>query len=288
MDTARGMKIVTTKADLRTDRARLPGRVGFVPTMGALHAGHVALADAARTACDSVVASIFVNPTQFGDPSDLAAYPSTLDADLEKLRAAGVDLVFTPDPAEIYPPGADTIVETPRLAGMLMGALRPGHFRGVATVVAKLFNLVQPDAAWFGLKDFQQVLVIRQMVRDLEMGLEIIGHPTVREADGLAMSSRNMRLSPEDRAAAAVLHRALEGARRDAAAGATGADVVDGAARIVAQEARASLRSLDLRCALTLDPIPMQAPLHAPAVLLIAAAFGPVLLIDNMVLDPPG
>lgn len=280
------MKIVRDKAELRAARASLPGKVGFVPTMGALHAGHVALAEAARAACDSVVASIFVNPTQFGDASDLANYPSTLEADLAKLEAAGTDVVFVPDASEIYPEGADTIVETPRLAGMLMGALRPGHFRGVATVVTKLFNLVRPDAAWFGQKDYQQVLVIRQMVRDLEMGVEIVAHPTVREPDGLAMSSRNMRLDAQDRAASVVLHRALTAARRAALAGATGTALLDLSRETIAREPRATLRSLDLRSADTLDPVDLSQPLRDDAVLLVAAEFGPVLLIDNMVLHP--
>ena len=280
------MDIVRTKAELRAARAQLPGKVGFVPTMGALHAGHIALAEGARAACDSVVASIFVNPTQFGDPSDLEHYPSTLEADLAMLGDAGTDLVFVPTAADIYPDGADTIVETPRLAGMLMGALRPGHFRGVATVVTKLFNLVRPDAAWFGQKDYQQVLVIRQMVRDLEMGVEIVGHPTVREPDGLAMSSRNMRLEPQDRAASIVLHLALAEARAYARDGATGDALIATASQIITSEPRATLRSLDLRCADSLTPLDMSLPLQTPAVLLVAAEFGPVLLIDNMVLHP--
>lgn len=280
------MKVVTTKTDLRAARAQLPGRVGFVPTMGALHAGHIALAEAARAACDSVVGSIFVNPTQFGDAADLANYPSTLEADLEKLEAAGTDLVFVPSVPEIYPEGADTIVETPRLAGMLMGALRPGHFRGVATVVTKLFNMVRPDAAWFGQKDYQQVLVIRQMVRDLEMGVEIVGHPTVREADGLAMSSRNTRLAPEDRAASVVLYRALIQAQAEARRGGPAQALVSAAAQIITAEPRATLRSIDLRCADSLDALDMTQPLQGAAVLLVAAEFGPVLLIDNMVLHP--
>jgi pantoate--beta-alanine ligase len=280
------MKIVTTKADLRAARASLPGRVAFVPTMGALHDGHIALADSARASCDSVITSIFVNPTQFGNASDLENYPSTMEADLARLQEAGTDLVFTPQAAEIYPDGADTYVDTPRLAGMLMGALRPGHFRGVATVVSKLFNLTQPHAAWFGQKDYQQVAVIRRMVEDLDMGVKIIAHATIRETDGLAMSGRNLRLSPQDRAAAPALYAALQAARAAARHGTPPARILAGAEAMILAEPRATLRSLDLRCADTLDPLPMDRPLTRNAVLLVAAEFGPVLLIDNMVLHP--
>lgn len=180
--------------------------------MGALHAGHMALAAAARAETDRVVATIFVNPTQFGDPTDLARYPRTEAQDLQMLEKAGVDAVLIPDAAEIYPEGADTIVEVPGLSGVFHGAIRPGHFRGVATVVSKLFHIAQPDKAYFGEKDYQQLAVIRRMTRDLLFPVEIRGVPTLREADGLAMSSRNARLSPEDREAAVVLNRALAAA----------------------------------------------------------------------------
>lgn len=280
------MEVVKTKSALRSARASLTGQTGFVPTMGALHAGHMALVEAARGRCAHVVASIFVNPTQFGNAADLEHYPQTLADDLDKLEAAGVDLVFVPNAAEMYPPDADTFVETPHLANILMGALRPGHFRGVATVVTKLFNLVRPDMAWFGAKDFQQVLVIKRMVADLEMGIDIIAHPTVREADGLAMSSRNLRLDPDDRHAAAILYQALQTAQATAAKGASANAIMDATRTVIAREPRASLQSLDLRDANSLQELPAEHALSAPAVCLLAAEFGPVLLIDNMVLDP--
>ena len=279
------MKVVHSKSNLRAARALLPANTGFVPTMGALHAGHMALVEAAQAASDAVVVSIFVNPTQFGNPEDLAKYPDTLEADLAILKAAGVDLVFCPTAAQMYPDGADTIVETPKLAGMLMGALRPGHFRGVATVVTKLFNLVQPARAWFGQKDYQQVLVIQQMVRDLELPVEIVAHPTVREPDGLAMSSRNLRLGADDRAASVVLSQALGAAQTMASQGATPRQIVDAICAQISTEPRATLQSVDLRDATDLSELP-DAPLTAPAVLLLAADFGPVLLIDNAVLTP--
>ena len=280
------MEVVKTKSALRSARASLTGQTGFVPTMGALHAGHMALVEAARGRCAHVVASIFVNPTQFSNAADLEHYPQTLADDLDKLEAAGVDLVFVPNAAEMYPPDADTFVETPHLANILMGALRPGHFRGVATVVTKLFNLVRPDMAWFGAKDFQQVLVIKRMVADLEMGIDIMAHPTVREADGLAMSSRNLRLDPDDRHAAAILYQALQTAQATAAKGASANAIMDAARTVIAREPRASLQSLDLRDANSLQELPAEHALSAPAVCLLAAEFGPVLLIDNMVIDP--
>jgi len=279
------MKVVHTKSDLRAARALLPANTGFVPTMGALHAGHMALVQAARAASDAVVVSIFVNPTQFGNPEDLAKYPDTLAEDLAQLEAAGVDLVFCPTAGQMYPEGADTIVETPKLAGMLMGALRPGHFRGVATVVTKLFNLVQPARAWFGQKDYQQVLVIRQMVRDLEIPVEIVAHATVREPDGLAMSSRNLRLTAEDRAASTVLSQALDAAQIMAIQGATPDQIVEKVSAQITAEPRATLQSVDIRGAEDLSELP-DTPLASHAVLLLAADFGPVLLIDNAILTP--
>ena len=197
--------------DIASFRAVLAGfrksgeTIGLVTTMGALHAGHMALVAAAKANQTRVVATIFVNPTQFGDPADLEKYPRTEEADLAMFRAAGVDAVLIPEAGEIYSEGDQTIVETVELANVFHGAVRPGHFRGVATVVTKLFNIVQPDAAYFGEKDYQQLAVIRRMVRDLHFPLEIVGVPTVREADGLAMSSRNARLVPKDRASASVL-----------------------------------------------------------------------------------
>ncbi len=199
--------------DLRRLRSSLAAPVGLVPTMGYLHAGHISLVQAARRDCASVVVSIFVNPTQFGPQEDLSRYPRDLPRDLALLEKAGVDLVWLPTPEIMYPPGYQTWVSVDDVTRPLEGAMRPGHFRGVATVVAKLFNVVQPDRAYFGQKDAQQAAVITRMVRDLNFPLEIVVCPTVREADGLAMSSRNTYLDPAERQAALVLHRALSAAR---------------------------------------------------------------------------
>ena len=201
------MQIVTTMAELRARRRGLPGPLGFVPTMGYLHAGHISLARRARLECASVVASIFVNPPQFGPNEDLAKYPRDLPRDLAQLEAAGVELVWTPAPEQMYLPGFQTWVTVDGLTRPLEGAARPGHFRGVTTIVAKLFNAVGPDKAYFGQKDAQQAAVIRQMVKDLNFPVEIVGCPIVREPDGLAMSSRNVYLNPQERQAATVLFR---------------------------------------------------------------------------------
>lgn len=207
------MQVVETIAEVRRIRRELKGSWGLVPTMGYLHAGHLSLVEQARRENGYVGVSIFVNPTQFGPTEDLAAYPRDLPRDLALLEAAGADLVWAPPVAEVYPPGFQTYVTVEEVTRVLEGAARPGHFRGVATVVAKLFNVFQPDRAYFGQKDAQQTVVIRQMVRDLNFPLEIIVCPTVREPDGLAMSSRNVYLTPEQRAAAPVLYRALCAAR---------------------------------------------------------------------------
>lgn len=259
-------------------------RVALVPTMGFLHEGHLSLVRAAAGAADRVIVSIFVNPTQFGPNEDLATYPRDEERDLALLEKEGVDAVFMPSVEEMYGAGGDTIVEVPSLSGILQGALRPGHFRGVSTVVNKLFNIVQPDIAVFGEKDYQQLTIIRQMVRDLDMPLEIVGHPTVREADGLAMSSRNVRLTPEQRLQAPVLNKALCAAE-DAAA--TGANVSDLEALIRATLETASegeIKSIDIRDAVTLAEL--EGPLKKPAVVLLAVRFGTVLLIDQRVIAP--
>ena len=204
------MRTVTTIADVRRalEQAR-KGTIGLVPTMGALHAGHLALIEAARAECDHVVASIFVNPAQFQEQADLAAYPTDLDRDLGLAAEAGVDLVFAPPVDEFYPPGFATWVEPEGAALGLEGEYRPGHFRGVATACLKLFTIVRPDVAYFGRKDAQQVAVVKQLVRDLDLELEIRVVETVRDAEGLALSSRNTRLSPEDRRRALAIPRAL-------------------------------------------------------------------------------
>ncbi len=193
--------------------------VAFVPTMGNLHAGHIRLVEAARKRAERVVVSIFVNPTQFGAGEDFEAYPRTPEEDARKLRGAGTDLLFTPEAAEVYPPGATTYVEVPGISDELCGAFRPGHFRGVATVVCKLFNMVQPDMAFFGEKDYQQLTVIRRMTADLNLPVEIIGIPTVREESGLAMSSRNGYLSAEEKRRASQLYRCLLAAKAALEAG---------------------------------------------------------------------
>lgn len=209
------MEILSTIVQLRTVRASLEPKetIGFVPTMGYLHAGHISLVETARAQNDVVVVSIFVNPTQFGPNEDFTRYPRDTERDLAMLKDAGVDWVFTPSVEEIYPPGYSTYVDVREVTSRLEGAARPGHFTGVATVIAKLFNIVQPHRAYFGQKDAQQAVVIRKMVQDLNFPLEIVVGPTMREADGLAMSSRNVYLNPEERQAALVLYRSLNAAK---------------------------------------------------------------------------
>lgn len=207
------METVTTISELRTARAELPEPVGLVPTMGYLHAGHLSLVRRARTECAGVVASIFVNPTQFGPSEDLDAYPRDIPRDLQLLEAQGVDLVWMPTPDVMYPPDFQTWVTVEEVAQPLEGEMRPGHFRGVTTIVAKLFNSVQPQKAYFGQKDAQQAVVIQQMVRDLNFPIEIVVCPTVREPDGLAISSRNVYLDAQERRASTVLFKALNAAR---------------------------------------------------------------------------
>jgi len=218
------MKVVTTLEELWEARKALPEPVGFVPTMGYLHDGHLSLVRCAKRDNRSVAVSIFVNPTQFGPNEDLESYPRDLARDLAMLEAEGVDLVWTPTAEVMYPPGFQTWVEVEKITQLLEGARRPGHFRGVTTVVAKLFNGVQPQRAYFGQKDAQQARVIQQMVRDLNFPLEIVVCPIRREADGLAMSSRNTYLNPQERQAATVLYRALTAAKEAFAAGERDAD----------------------------------------------------------------
>lgn len=282
------MQICHLKSEIRDLRAcwrDVP--VVLVPTMGFLHEGHLSLMRLARERAGmqgKVIATIFVNPTQFGPNEDLDSYPRDEARDLELLRAEGVDAVFIPDVPEIYDPQAQTIVETVELAKALIGKLRPGHFRGVATIVTKLFNITRPDAAVFGEKDFQQLAVIRTMVRDLDMNIEIIGGPIAREADGLAMSSRNVRLTPDDRAAAPVLARALDEAQAMAATGITASRLRSHVRATLEAEPRARVASVDIRDAQTLETI--SGPLTRPAVILLAVSFGTVFLIDNRVVSP--
>ncbi|MCC7319502.1 MAG: pantoate--beta-alanine ligase [Rubellimicrobium sp.] len=288
------MQICRSVEDIRRTVAGWRGRdevVGLVPTMGALHAGHLHLMQAARGLCDRVVATIFVNPTQFGDPRDLALYPRDEAGDARLLKGAGVDALFAPEAAAIYPPGDETVVETTHLAQVFHGAVRPGHFRGVATVVTKLLNIARPDHAFFGEKDYQQLAVIRRLARDLFLPVTIHGIPTVRDADGLALSSRNRRLDPADRAAAPVLNRALEAAAAAAARpGATVEDITRTLRDRIATEPRARLRACDAVWAG--DFTPASGPLTQRLGLMVSAEFGPadapVLLIDQREIDPQG
>jgi pantoate--beta-alanine ligase len=261
-------------------------RVGFVPTMGALHAGHLALAAEAKKRAQFVVLSIFVNPTQFGPNEDLAKYPRDLAGDLARLAPLGVDVVFAPQPSEVYEAGEDTRVHVGKVAEPMCGRTRPGHFDGVATVVAKLFNLVGPSVAVFGKKDYQQLLVIRHMARDLFAPVEIVGLPTVREADGLAMSSRNAFLSKEDRARALALARGLSAAARAFADGERVGRTLEALARAPVAEVASSIDYVDVRDADDLGAI--EGRTGSRALLAIACRIGTTRLIDNLVLgeDP--
>jgi pantoate--beta-alanine ligase len=254
-------------------------RIALVPTMGALHAGHMALMTAARQHADRVVLTIFVNPTQFAPTEDLSRYPRTLDADLAKASEAGADLAFVPDVAEMYPEGFATTVSLTGPALGLETDFRPTHFAGVATVVAKLFIQAAPDVAMFGEKDYQQLQVVTRMARDLDLPLRVIGVPTLRETDGLALSSRNVYLSMEERAAAPVLYRALEDAAAAMAAGTPIPQAVD-AARATVCAAGFDLQYLEARHAQTLAPIDALA--EGPVRLLVAARIGTTRLIDNI------
>ncbi|TMA69356.1 MAG: pantoate--beta-alanine ligase [Deltaproteobacteria bacterium] len=261
-------------------------RIALVPTMGALHDGHLALVDEARRRAERVVVSIFVNPIQFDRRDDFEQYPRTLDDDLRICAGAGVDAVYAPSAAAMYPEGFQSAVEVARLTEPLCGALRPGHFRGVTAVVTKLFHAVRPDVAVFGEKDYQQLAVVRRMTADLDFGIEIVGVPTVREPDGLALSSRNRRLGPDDREAARCVPRALDAAADLVRAGERRAGaVVAGAAAVIAAERRARLEYVELRDPETLAEV---AELAAPSLLALAVWVGGVRLIDNRTLVPEG
>jgi pantoate--beta-alanine ligase len=276
---APGPHVAETIADLRRLRADLPGPVALVPTMGALHEGHRTLVRAARERAATVVVSVFVNPTQFGPGEDFDRYPRTWDADLAALAEEGADIVFHPPVDEVYPPGAVGVTVDPGpLGSVLEGAVRPGHFTGVLTVVAKLFGLVRPDLALFGEKDYQQLTLIRAMARELALGVEVVGVPTVREEDGLALSSRNQYLAPEQRSAAATVSAAL---RAGAAAGPYGADAVLAAARgVLATEPTLLQDYLELT-----DTDLGSAPTVGPARLLVAVRAGTTRLLDNAPVD---
>jgi pantoate--beta-alanine ligase len=280
------MQIVSTIDELRRVRHEwlLAGeRVAFVPTMGNLHVGHIKLVQEARARAPRVVVSIFVNPLQFGAGEDFAAYPHTPEQDEARLREAGVDLLFLPSEEEVYPHGREglTFVEVPAISGILCGASRPGHFRGVATVVAKLFNMVQPELALFGEKDYQQLSVLRLMARDLNIPLELVGVPTEREADGLAMSSRNGYLTPEERAIAPLIYQllrdvagALTGGRRDFAA-------IEAEALSRLQDGGLRPDYLTIRRAVDLG---LPQATERRLVILVAAYLGRARLIDNLLI----
>ena len=256
--------------------------IGLVPTMGYLHVGHMELVKHAKKHCDLAVVTIFVNPTQFAANEDLSTYPRDLDRDLVMLKAEGADFVFTPDVHEMYPGNEETIVETTKLSKVLMGKIRPGHFRGVATVCTKLFNIAMPDKAFFGEKDFQQVAVIKRMVADLNQPLEIVAVPTVRESDGLACSSRNVRLTPEDRKAAVVLSQSLARAGELVKSGERSIAAIRKTVRdTLKSEPRGTIEAVDIRDAATLQPV--SGAFAKPIVVLLTVKFGSVRLIDNRV-----
>ncbi len=277
------MQTLTTIPDLRQACRELGRPLGFVPTMGFLHEGHLSLVRKARRECTSVVVSIFVNPTQFGPNEDLDRYPRDLPRDLGLLQAEGVDLVWTPTPAIMYPEGYQTWVTVEQIAAPLEGAMRPGHFRGVATVVTKLFNAVQPDRAYFGQKDVQQALVIRRLVADLNFPLEVIICPTVREADGLAMSSRNVYLKGQEREAATVLYRALTAAKEAYQNGERNAEQLRQRMQsVLAAEPLAQPQYVS--CAKMDDLQEWQGEIEGTALLSLAVFIGQTRLIDNLVI----
>jgi pantoate--beta-alanine ligase len=302
------MQVIRTVQAMKQERTRWTGKVGFVPTMGYLHAGHLSLFQQARAENEILVASIFVNPTQFGPHEDFVRYPRNMERDLDLLDTLNVDFVFTPSDTEMYPPGFTTYVDpSGPLAEQVEGAVRPKHFRGVATVVLKLFQIVQPDRAYFGQKDAQQVAVITRMIQDFHLPIQLIALPTVRESDGLAMSSRNSYLPPQIRAAASVLYKALQAGQTAFMAnlpdGPVGlgrppvglelapnnpdptAPVWQAMIAVIASEPAAMLDYAEIRDPRTFLPLKT---LQAPAVLLLAVSIGSTRLIDNFVFNPDG
>ena len=279
------MILAHTMSEVRdfVGEARRAGKtIGLVPTMGALHEGHMALVARARQECDVVAVSIFVNPTQFGPAEDLGKYPRTLDDDAGKCRQAGVDLVFAPSAQEMYPEGHNSWVEVGRVSETLEGEFRPSHFRGVATVCVKLFNIFQADKAYFGWKDYQQLLVIRQMTRDLNLALEIVPIEIVREADGLAMSSRNRYLSPDERRAALVLSKSLERAGAAFESGERSALAIEMIVRATLHSE--PLAKIDYAAVVDAESLSHIEQISRPAVVLLAVRIGSTRLIDNCLL----
>jgi pantoate--beta-alanine ligase len=279
------MKVLHTIAEMRAAcaEARRSGkRLGFVPTMGALHEGHLSLVRAARAQCDAVAVSIFVNPTQFGPNEDFSKYPRSFERDCKLLEAEGVALLFAPSVEEMYPKGAVTFVSVEGLSEKLCGRSRPGHFRGVTTVVAKLFHIVQPSAAFFGQKDAAQAVIVKKMVRDLDLPVEIVVCPIVREADGLALSSRNAYLDAAQRRSATVLHRALVQVQSLAETGErSSAKLIDAAQRVFREEPTVKVDYVEMVDNETLDPV---AEVCGGALVAVAAFVGATRLIDNIVL----
>jgi pantoate--beta-alanine ligase len=276
------MKVIEKIDDMKRLRAKLAQPVGLVPTMGYLHEGHLSLVRRASEENPSVVVSIFVNPTQFGPREDFASYPRHPQRDLALLEKEGADVVFMPPAAEMYPPRFDSWVEVGEMTQRLEGASRPGHFRGVATVCAKLFNIIQPTRAYFGQKDAQQLMVIKKMVADLNMDLEIVAVPTVREPDGLAMSSRNTYLNPEQRRAAPVLYQALTMAQKLWAQGETDAQTIrQQMTDLIQKQPLADIDYVSIADAETLEELDRVTP---PALVSLAVKIGSTRLIDNLVL----
>jgi pantoate--beta-alanine ligase len=276
------MKVVHSLPELRPARAGLPGLLGFVPTMGYLHEGHLSLVRRAKSECASVVVSIFVNPAQFGPNEDLTSYPVDLERDQAVLEREAVDLVWIPTREQMYPEGFQTWVTVEELIRPLEGEHRPGHFRGVATVVAKLLNAIQPDRAYFGQKDAQQLAVVRRMAQDLDFGVEVVACPTMREADGLAMSSRNARLNPKERQAAAVLYRALSAAQQDYAGGERQADALRRSmAEVLQDEPLARIQYVSVADPETLAELQGEV---GRGLLSMAVFVGKTRLIDNVLL----
>jgi pantoate--beta-alanine ligase len=275
------MLVTPTIADCRAQRAKL-GRLALVPTMGALHAGHMALVKIAKEHAPHVAVSIFVNPTQFGPGEDFSRYPRPLEQDLEMCRAAGVDLVFHPSVTEMYPDGSSAVVfDLPQLSAVLEGKFRPGHFQGVCRVVAKLFNVVQPTAACFGQKDYQQLRILSRMTEEMNWPIEIVACPTLRDADGLAISSRNRYLSPDERRRALAISRGLMAAQNEFRAGTRQADRLVGIVRsAIADLAIDYVAAVD---AMSLGEVKIIA---GRAVIAVAARVGATRLIDNVILTP--
>jgi pantoate--beta-alanine ligase len=276
------MQIARTVTEMKALRMKSLGSVGFVPTMGYLHEGHLALVKQARTENSIVVASIFVNPTQFGPAEDFKTYPRNTDRDLAMLRKARTDIVFMPSAEEMYPEGFNSWVEIEKITDRLEGSFRPGHFKGVATIVAKLFNIVEPTRAYFGQKDAQQALVIKKMVADLNMNLEVIVAPTVRESDGLAMSSRNVYLNPQERQAATALFKALTLAQNMREKGERNAETIrHEMASLINKEPLAKIEYISIADTQTLEEL---SEIYNQALASLAVRIGKTRLIDNILL----